>query len=128
MAPSLPLSLPPMAILYVRDVVASVRFYARLFDTDPREASDGFAMFAGPGGAALGLWVAPGVQPPATAPGGSELAWPVPDDAALHALHERWVADGLTVLQPPQRMDFGLTCTAADPDGHRLRAFSPSGD
>jgi hypothetical protein len=30
------------------------------------------------------------------------------------------------VIQPPTQMDFGLTMTAADPDGHRLRVFVPA--
>ena len=33
----------------------------------------------------------------------------------------------IATLQAPTRMDFGLTFTASDPDGHRLRVFSPAG-
>lgn len=43
----------------------------------------------------------------------------------VRALHAAWCARGLSILQAPVAMDFGLTFTAADPDGHRLRVFAP---
>lgn len=113
-------------ILYVADAAASAAFYERLLDRPPVEASPTFAMFALDGGTMLGLWTRDGVQPsPAAAAGGSELAFVIDGAAALQARHERWRAQGVAIVQPPTTMDFGLTFTAVDPDGHRLRAFVP---
>jgi predicted lactoylglutathione lyase len=59
---------------------------------------------------------------------GSELAFAVDDGATVDRLHEQWLQESITVIQPPQHMDFGYTFTASDPDGHHLRVFCPSGD
>ena len=37
-----------------------------------------------------------------------------------------WLARGLTLIQAPTRMEFGYTCMALDPDGHRLRLYCPA--
>lgn len=116
---------PNFSILYVADPVASARFYASLLERPPVEASPTFAMFALDAGTMLGLWSRRTVEPAATAPGGSELAFSLDSDAAVDAAHARWKALGLPVVQAPVRMDFGYTFTATDPDGHRLRAFAP---
>lgn len=42
-------------------------------------------------------------------------------DISLRTLYR-----GLPMLQTPTTMDFGYTFTATDPDGHRLRVFSPA--
>ena len=44
---------------------------------------------------------------------------------AVRACHARWQGLGVPVIQAPTEMDFGLTFTALDPDGHRLRVFAP---
>lgn len=116
---------PSMIILYVASAPASETFYSKLLGRAAIESSPGFAMFALENGMMLGLWTAAGVQPPASAPGGVEIGFPVKDDGALDALHAEWKAAGLKILQAPVLMDFGYTFTAADPDGHRLRAFRP---
>lgn len=118
---------PAFVILHVRDAAASAAFYADLLGRAPVEASPTFAMFALDSGLRLGLWSAAGVQPPATPPGGSELGFALESDAAVLACHADWCARGRAMLQAPTRMDFGLTFTASDPDGHRLRVFSPAG-
>ncbi len=117
---------PNLVILYVRDAAASAAFYADLLGHPPVEASPGFVMFALAGGTMLGLWTADGVTPPATAAGGSELAFTVGDPDAVRTTHADWVARGLEILQTPTVLDFGFTFTACDPDGHRLRVFSPA--
>ena len=83
-------------------------------------------MFAMPNGVNLGLWSNKEVQPAANAPGGVEIGFPVPSDDALRATARDWQALGLKLVQQPTQMDFGLTFTAVDPDGHRLRVFAPS--
>lgn len=115
------------AILYVTDVRRSAQFYADRLGLPILEESPGFAMLALPGGAMLGLWIKGGVQPGVTAaPGGSELALTLPDEATLLARHQDWRAAGVTILSAPLAMDFGTSFTAADPDGHRLRLFVPA--
>lgn len=115
------------AILYVTDVRRSAQFYADRLGLPILEESPGFAMLALPGGAMLGLWIKGGVQPAVTvAPGGSELALTLPDEATLHARHQDWATAGVHILSAPLAMDFGTSFTAADPDGHRLRLFVPA--
>ena len=73
----------------------------------------------------LGLWAKSDAVPAADFHGcGSELAFRVPDDAQVDALHGKWREAGLRILQAPTKVDFGYTFTAADPDGHRLRVFA----
>jgi catechol 2,3-dioxygenase-like lactoylglutathione lyase family enzyme len=113
-------------LLYVDQPEASARFYARLLGRPAIESSPTFAMFALDDGLMLGLWSRHTVQPAATsASGASELAFVVGGDAEVDAAHVRWRDQGLTIAQPPIRMDFGYTCVGLDPDGHRLRAFAP---
>jgi catechol 2,3-dioxygenase-like lactoylglutathione lyase family enzyme len=114
-------------ILYVQNATASADFYARLLGRPPVEASPGFAMFATPSGVKLGLWTRNTVEPKvATVNGGCELAFPVPDNAAVDQTHADWRERGLKVAQPPTDMEFGRTFVALDPDGHRLRVFAPA--
>ena len=117
---------PNFILLYVEDAARSAAFYQSLLGKAPAEASPTFAMFPLDSGVMLGLWGRGGVEPKADQPGGSELAFAVADDATVSARHKEWAAQGLTILQEPQRMDFGYTFTAADPDGHRLRVLSPA--
>jgi len=41
-------------------------------------------------------------------------------------LFMRCMKHGLVIVQAPTEMDFGYTFVASDPDGYRLRVFSPS--
>ncbi|MBY6264664.1 drug:proton antiporter [Azospirillum sp. 412522] len=112
-------------LLHVDSPAASAAFYADLLGRPPVEASPTFAMFKAGNGLMLGLWSRHTVEPAATAPGGSEIAFTVADEAGVRDLYADWSARGLTVLQPPTAMDFGHTFVASDPDGHRLRVFAP---
>lgn len=115
-------------LLYVAEPEASARFYTRLLGRAPIESSPSFAMFALGDALMLGLWQRAGVQPAANGlPGASELCLALASEAEVDAMHARWGELGLTVAQVPTRMDFGYTCVALDPDGHRLRAFAPAG-
>jgi predicted enzyme related to lactoylglutathione lyase len=115
-------------LLHVSDTPASTRFYAALLERPPIEASPTFAMFALGPGAMLGLWQREGVAPAsAGSPGCSELALAVADRATVEAHCARWTALGLTPLQAPTAMDFGYTAVVQDPDGHRIRVFTPEG-
>ena len=112
-------------LAYVADVPKSAALYGRILGLQPVESSPNFAMFALPNGLQLGLWAKHDVEPAPDAPGGVELAFAVADEAAVNAVVKEWRGYGLTALQPPTVMDFGLTATFADPDGHRLRVFAP---
>ena len=115
------------AILYVENPEASGRFYAGLLRREPVEASPGFVLFALESGLMLGLWSRHTVAPAAAgAPGAGELAFTLPDVAALDGRFADWQARGLTILQPPTDMEFGRSFVIADPDGHRIRAFVPT--
>jgi len=118
---------PNFMILYVDSAAASAAFYQKLLDRAPAEASPNFVLFALESGLMLGLWTRRGVAPAATTPGGGgELAFTVPDAAAVRAVCAEWRRRGADILQEPVRMDFGDTFVAIDPDGHRLRVFAPA--
>ena len=114
-------------ILYVADVKRSAAFYGSLLDRKPVEQSPNFAMFILDNGMPLGLWAEHDVQPrPAGNRGGVEIAFQVADKAAVDGLMAEWRRKGVPVLQAVTEMDFGRTFAGADPDGHRLRVFSPN--
>ena len=120
------MSAPHFILLFVDTPERSAAFYSGLLNAAPIEASPTFAMFALSPGLMLGLWSRHTAEPAVTAgPGGAELAFTVVDAVAVRDMHKAWSARGLTILQPPTSMDFGLTFTALDPDGHRLRVFAP---
>ena len=112
-------------LAYVADVPKSAALYAQVLGLEPVENSANFAMFVQPNGVMIGLWARHDVKPAATAPGGTEILFPVKTGAELEALLKAWTALGLKIVQSPTQLDFGYTFTAADPDGHRLRAYLP---
>lgn len=117
---------PDYILLYVENPMSSARFYAEVLGHEPVEASPGFVLFVSASGAKLGLWARTDVQPQASGTiGGSEIAFTVPDAAAVRAAHEDFRTRGWPIAQPPTEMDFGTTFVALDPDGHRLRLFAP---
>lgn len=116
---------PNFIILYVDNPAKSAIFYADLLDRPPVESSSTFVMFALESGMTLGLWARRTVAPAAGGPGGGELAFTVADGTAVSAMHADWQERGLSIAQAPIAMDFGITFVALDPDGHRLRVFSP---
>lgn len=113
-------------LLYVSDVAVSEAFYAKLLQKPAIESSPGFALFLTGPEQKLGLWKNAGVQPAATAPGGSELAFTVANNGEVDQYYQSWQAAGVTIAQEPTQMDFGYTFVACDPDGHRLRVFALS--
>lgn len=114
-------------IFYVEKPEASAAFYSALLQRPPVELSSTFALFALDSGLMLGLWSRYTVEPAAAGRGGaSELAFTVADANTLDQRHEEWSLRGLPILQAPTNMDFGRTFVALDPDGHRLRVFSPA--
>ncbi|MEO6395428.1 MAG: VOC family protein [Devosia sp.] len=116
---------PNFILAYVADAPKSALLYRELLGAEPAEESANWAMFALPNGLSLGLWSRDEVEPRATLPGGMEIGFPVANDAEVANTRRAWSKLGMKILQEPTRMDFGLTFTAADPDGHRLRVFAP---
>ncbi|MFQ1619497.1 VOC family protein [Aeromonas veronii] len=120
----LSVSVPPFTILYVSNTARSTLFYQDLLGRPPVEQSTTFAMFVFESGAKLALWSSATVEPAVTQTAGAmELAFSLPDDEAVDCLSAEWLARGLTQIQAPTKMEFGYTCMALDPDGHRLRLY-----
>ncbi len=114
-------------LLYVEEVARSAAFYSRLLEKPVVENSANFAMIPVAPGLMLGLWRRGEVLPKATGgPGAAEIAVALADAAAVDAAHARWSGQGVEIAQAPNPMDFGYTFVALDPDGHRIRAFSPA--
>jgi catechol 2,3-dioxygenase-like lactoylglutathione lyase family enzyme len=117
---------PDFMLLYVEDTANSSRFYSDILGMEPIDARPGFVMFKLANGMRLGLWGKDTVSPAPTAPGGSELGWPVASDDDIDQLADEWAQKGIAIAQPPEDMNFGRTFTALDPDGHRLRVYRPA--
>lgn len=119
---------PDCLILYVNSPAESVLFYRTLLGREPVEQSPNFAMFMLNDRTMLGLWAAHDVQPAGPhRGGGAEIGITVPADDDVRAAVAAWQASGWPVLQAPTAMDFGFTAVTADPDGHRVRVFRPTG-
>ena len=114
-------------LLYVDSPANSANFYSRLLEKPPIELSPTFALFVLDSGLKLGLWSRHTVEPAAqVAGGGGELAFSVADNQTVDSLYAEWTQQELTIVQTPVALDFGYSFVALDPDGHRLRVFSPS--
>ena len=118
---------PNFVILYVEDPTVSVGFYVDLFNQQPVESESTFALFVLNSGLKFGLWSKKSVEPAASVVGGgTELCFDVENMETLQMMYNDWKAKGLTLLQPPTTMDFGVTFVAIDLDGHRLRFYVPA--
>ena len=115
-------------LVYVENVAASEAFYAAALGRPAVESSPTFAMLPAGPNLMLGLWKRDGVKPTATPAGGSEIALTAANEAEVDRVHAEWRARGVAIALPPTRLDFGYTFVATDPDGHRLRVFTPAGE
>jgi catechol 2,3-dioxygenase-like lactoylglutathione lyase family enzyme len=114
-------------LLYVSDPLRSARFYTKLLNEPPIEATPTFAMVKLSADVMLGLWLRGDVAPPVAAlPGGSEIAFTVETTEHVTLLHAKWSELEIAIAQPPTEMDFGHTFVALDPDGNRIRVFCPA--
>ena len=69
------------------------------------------------------------MKPPASEPGGGEIAFPVENPAEVDAAFAEWRGRGMESPRSSRlEMDFGYTFVALDPDGQRIRVFAPSPD
>lgn len=118
-----------LVTFFVRDPLASAAFYADLLGAPPVEQSPTFAMLPLREGVMLGLWSSATAEPPpSTVTGATEINFAVDGPEEVEAVHAAWAARGLVIAQKPQRMEFGHTFVALDPDGHRLRVLALAPD
>ena len=121
------MSTPDFLALYVKDLPKSTDFYKKLFGLDPAAQRPGFTVFALPNGFMFSLWLTGTVEPEAEITGGgAEYGIKIDDEAALRASYESSKSGGLTVIQTPTQMNFGLTYVVEDPDRHRIRYYVPA--
>ncbi|MBQ0708355.1 MULTISPECIES: VOC family protein [unclassified Ochrobactrum] len=115
-------------ILYVDDPQSSRRFYTDLLAVEPVEASSTFVLFLLNNGLMLGLWSRHTVEPAADSGAfGGEIAFRYASYEEIDKVYGEWTARGISILSKPQTLEFGRSFVATDPDGHRLRVFSPAG-
>ena len=112
-------------LLAVAEPASSAAFYSDLLRIEPVENSPTFVLFVLPNGMKLGLWMASEIDPAPRAAGGVEVTFSEVDRAGVEASYKDWSRKA-RILQEPTDMDFGFTFVAEDPDGHRLRVFTPA--
>lgn len=117
---------PNLILLYVDDPIRSAAFYEKLFGTAPAAVFPTYAAFAFDNGMNLGLWSTKARDFRSGGTGHrSEIAFMVPAESEVCALHDKWVAAGVEIEQELHEAVFGLTFVATDPDGHRIRVCMP---
>ncbi len=118
---------PNFTILYVENPLSSGRFYTELLGIEPIEASPTFVLFLLNNGLMLGLWSRHTVEPAADSGAfGGEIAFRYASYEEIDKIYTDWTARGISNLSKPQTLEFGRSFVAIDPDGHRLRVFSPA--
>ena len=115
-----------MILLYVSDPIASLKFYEMVLGTKAIDQSPTFAMLPFNEATILGLWIESGVKPKATGvAGAAELGFHVDDREGVNSKFNDWKMNGVVMSLDPTKLDFGYTFVGLDPDGHRLRVFTP---
>jgi predicted enzyme related to lactoylglutathione lyase len=117
---------PNYLLLAVQEPKRSAELYNQLLDRQPVENSETFVLYVFLNGFKLGLWKASTMEPKPSAPGGVEISFALESREAVLQAHAAWTQLGLRIVQEPTDMDFGFTFVAEDPDGHRLRPFTPA--
>jgi predicted enzyme related to lactoylglutathione lyase len=117
---------PNLVLLYVEDPAKSAAFYETLFETAPTAVFPTYAAFDFENGNSLGLWSTAARDFVSGGSGHrSEIAFMVPAEDEVRALHDRWSEAGIAIEQALHDAVFGLTFVAIDPDGHRIRVCLP---
>lgn len=113
---------PNLFLVYVRNAAASTRFYSDLFEVDPVFTSPRYVAFEAASGVLFALWSGRSEHATPATPRTAEVGLMVPGSAtAIDALHARWAAKGIEVVEPPHDEVFGRTFVVADPDGNLIR-------
>jgi catechol-2,3-dioxygenase len=117
---------PNMILLFVEKPEASVKFYQNALGLKAIEESPTFALLPLNDSTMLGLWATVGAEPKVTsAPGAMEIAIQVEDRKTVDKLCVDWQTKSVIIAQSPTKLDFGYTFVGLDPDGHRIRVFTP---
>lgn len=114
-------------VLYVENIEISKNFYANTFECEGEVLSPTFISFPIGDGVTIELKQLAQVSPPASVTGGgTELSLMVDNSKELHDLFKLWESKGVKFVQTPTELVFGITLVAIDPDGHRIRVFTPN--
>ena len=119
---------PPkhMILLYVADPIASLEFYEMILGTKAIDAAPTFAMLPFNESTILGLWIESGVKPPSSSKAGAtELGFHLNSREDVDDEFTKWKSKGVAIVLERTKLDFGYTFVGLDPDGHRLRVFTP---
>ncbi|MCE0496214.1 VOC family protein [Vibrio salinus] len=112
-------------VLYVDNIETSKAFYEDIFDCQCTVLSPTFVSFSLPSGINMALKQRCHVSLEADITGGGmEISFTTENTDSLHQLYKVWEKKGVTFLQTPTKLVFGLTIVASDPDGHRIRIFT----
>ncbi|MBL4829297.1 MAG: VOC family protein [Aliivibrio sp.] len=112
-------------VLYVDDIEISKKFYTDTFECEGQVLSPTFVSFPLGTEVTIELKQIAQAEPSATITGGgTELSLVVENPERLHKLYDQWKLKGVTFLQVPTELVFGLTFVAIDPDEHRIRVFA----
>lgn len=114
---------PNLILFYVENPLRSAQFYERPLESPPMATFPTYVAFRFQDGLTLGLW---SVKAKNFVSGGSghraELAFIVPDEAAVRALRERWHNAGVQIEQDLQKAVFGLTFVAVSQSSDEVSA------
>lgn len=111
-------------VLPVESPAESAVFYMAMFGALPLELSPTYAVVLMNDALKLGLAKRKRL-PAAVNTNDAELPIFVAGREGVDALHDEWRRKGVTILQEPISSDSDYTFTCTDPDGHRLRVFTP---
>lgn len=116
---------PHAIVFYVDNITITSKFYQDLLGIIPDEGSPTFHAFKLSNGMTLGLKARHTVAPPTDIENGSgELAFTFSHPQKVDELFAEWQAKKIKIISPPERVCYGYTFVALDPDGNRLRAVS----
>lgn len=117
---------PNLVLFYVKDPIASQKFYENIFMQKPVAAFPTYVAFQFENGFSFSLWSTQAKDFVSDGQGNrSELAFMVSDEAQVRRLHDKWISQGIKIEQELKKAVFGLTFVALDPDGHRIRVCIP---
>ncbi|MBU2896674.1 VOC family protein [Vibrio hepatarius] len=113
-------------VLYVKDIEVSQRFYTQVLGCESTILSPTFVAINFANNITVTLKQNTDLTPVSSITGGgSELSVVVSDSIKLQQLYQSWKGQLVEFAQHPIQLSFGVNFVAIDPDGHRIRVFSP---
>ncbi|MGW0021720.1 VOC family protein [Rhodococcus sp. NPDC003382] len=114
--------LPNQFLVYVSDAASAATFYGELFGMQAEMLSSRYAIFDLGGGVVLALWGRRGRTADTSTGPTFEVGLLVEGGSPkILEIYDEWVDKGVEILEEPSEGVFGMTFTAADLDGNRLR-------